>query len=57
MSSKTVRAIEPIGTFLSDFAQSFGRAQRAQAIMSRPDSYFSKRGTTQQDALRRVFEL
>ena len=57
MSNKTVRAIEPIGAFLSDFAQSFGRAQRAQAIMSRPDSYFSKRGTTQQDALRRVFEL
>ena len=57
MSSKSTRAIEPIGTFLSDFAHSFGRAQRAQAIMSRPDSYFAKRGITQQEALRQVFEI
>ncbi len=47
----------PIRGFFSGFAESFGRAQRAQDIINRSDSYFQRRGTTQEKAVRRVFDI
>ena len=60
MSSKSSRASSafgPIGSFSSGFAESIGRAQKAQEVMRRPESYFVRRGTTQEQAIRRIFDV
>ena len=57
MSSKSTpatRALSPISSFFSDFAESFTRAKAAREIMNRSEGYFERRGTTQEEAVRRV---
>lgn len=55
--SSVGRAFRPVGRFFASISDTIVSAQKAQEIMSMPDSHFKKNGTTRDQAMRRLMNL